>query len=116
MAEAPSDRLHFGVWPQFIPRSLLLPRTSIWENLAVSARRYPDKPAFICYDSPITYRQLYDDAERLAGFLREKCGVVKGDRVVIYAQNSINFVIAYYAILRADAVVVPLNPMNRVQK
>ena len=39
MAEAPSDRLHFGVWPQFIPRSLLLPRTSIWENLAVGQRR-----------------------------------------------------------------------------
>jgi fatty-acyl-CoA synthase len=32
--------------------------------------------------------------------------------VVLLAQNSFNFVIAYYAILRADAVVVPLNPMS----
>jgi len=116
MAEAPIDRLHFGAWPQFIPRSLTLPATSVWDNLEVSARRYPDKAAFICYDSPITYRRLHEDAERLAGFLVQKCGVKKGDRVVVYAQNSINFVIAYYAILRADAVVVPLNPMNLTEE
>ena len=116
MAEAPKDRPHFAAWPSYVPRSLDLPRTSIWENLAITARRHPQKPAFICYDSPITYADLHRDAERLAGFLQKKCGVAKGDRVVVYAQNSINFVIAYYAILRADAVVVPLNPMNLTEE
>ena len=106
------ERAHFAVWPSYVPRSLDLPANSIWENLEISSRRHPEKPAFICYDSPITYGELRRDAERLAGFLQKRCGVAKGDRVILYAQNSINFVIAYYAILRADAVVVPLNPMN----
>jgi fatty-acyl-CoA synthase len=116
MAEAPSNRPHFGVWPAYVPRSLDLPRTSVWENLEISARRQPDKAAIICYDSVITYRQLHADAESLAGFLAKRCGVGKGDRVVLYAQNSINFVIAYYAILRANAIVVPLNPMNLTEE
>ena len=36
----------------------------------------------------------------------------RGDRVALYMQNSPQWVIAFYAILRADAVVVPINPMN----
>ena len=36
----------------------------------------------------------------------------RGDRVLLYLQNSPQFVISYYAVLRADAVVVPINPMN----
>jgi fatty-acyl-CoA synthase len=99
-------------WPAEVPRALQLPETSLWVNLEVSARRYPGKPAFICYDNTMTYAQLRERAEALAGFLQSRCGVAKGDRVLLFAQNSFQFVIAYYAILRADAVVVPVNPMN----
>ncbi len=40
----------------------------------------------------------------------------KGDRVLLYMQNCPQFIISYYAILRADAVVVPVNPMNRSEE
>ncbi len=43
-------------------------------------------------------------------------GVGKGDRVALYMQNCPQFVVALYAILRADAVVVPVNPMNRADE
>jgi fatty-acyl-CoA synthase len=99
-------------WPAEVPRVLELPETSVWANLDISARRHPAKPAFICYENEMTYAQLKDRADRLAGFLQKRCGVAKGDRVLLFAQNSFQFVIAYYAILRADAVVVPINPMN----
>ena len=99
-------------FPAEVPRTLQLPQTSLWVNLEVSARRYPAKPAFICYGNTLTYAQLKERAEALAGFLQARCGVAKGDRVLLFAQNSFQFVIAYYAILRADAVVVPVNPMN----
>jgi len=99
-------------FPAEVPRSLQLPQTSVWANLDISARRYPDKPAFICYGNTLTYAQLKEHADRIAGFLQRRCGVAKGDRVLLFAQNSFQFVIAYYAILRADAVVVPINPMN----
>ncbi|HUL56545.1 MAG TPA: long-chain fatty acid--CoA ligase [Usitatibacter sp.] len=101
-----------AVWPQYVPRHLTLPQTSIWYNLEVSSKRQASKPAFICYGNAITYAELKLEVDKLAGFLEKRCGVAKGDRVLLYAQNSIQFVIAYYAILRANAVVVPVNPMN----
>ena len=92
---------------------LVLPQTSLWYNLEVSAKRYPDQPAVIFYDSVLSYAQLERDARRLAGFLQSQCGVKRGDRVALQLHNSPQFVIAYYAILRADAMVVPVSSMNR---
>ncbi len=42
--------------------------------------------------------------------------MTKGDRVLLFAQNSPQFVIGYYATLRANAVVVPVNPMNLTEE
>jgi fatty-acyl-CoA synthase len=107
---------HFAFWPREVPRELALPETSMWFNLEVTARRYPGKAAFICYDNAMTFARLKAEAEALAGFLQQECKVAKGERVLLFAQNSLQFVIAYYAILRADAVVVPINPMNLTEE
>ncbi len=104
---------HYAHWPPGVPKSLSVPRTSLYYNLEVSARRYPDKGAIYYYGTTITYAELQRSAEALAGHLQHACGVRRGDRVLLYAQNCPQFVIGYYAILRADAVVVPVNPMNR---
>ena len=103
---------HFDFWTPGIPRHLSIPETSLWYNLEVSARRFPHKPAFLFYDSALTFAALAREAEAVGGFLQRECGVRRGDRVGLYLQNSPQFVIAYYAILRADAMVVPMNPMN----
>jgi fatty-acyl-CoA synthase len=100
------------VWPKHHPRSLTTPKTTLWHNLEVAAARYPDKPATIFYDSRLSYADLQRQAEQLAGFLQQRCGIGRGDRVLLDAQNSPQFVLAYYAILRSDAVVVPVSPMN----
>jgi len=102
---------HYPHWPPFVPKSLAVPHTNVFFNLEVSARRYPDKTAIDYYGSPLSYEQCYGQAEAIAGWLRAH-GVVKGDRVLLYCQNGPHFIIGYYAILRADAVVVPVNPMN----
>jgi fatty-acyl-CoA synthase len=104
---------HYAHWPPGVPKTLAVPRTSLYFNLEVSARRYPDKAALYYYGTQISYAELLRSAEALAGFLQQACGVGKGDRVLLYAQNCPQFVIGYYAILRADAVVVPVNPMNK---
>ena len=106
-----SDR-HFSFWPKGQPRSMSVPATSLFYNAEVSAARYPDKPYLIFYDTPVSFAEFRDEAERLAGFLQQACGVRKGDRVLLFMQNSPQYVIGYYGILRADAVVVPVNPMN----
>jgi fatty-acyl-CoA synthase len=88
----------------------------MYYNLEVSARRFPDKPAMLYYDSPLSFAQLKRDADALAGFLQKRCGVGRGDRVLLLMQNSPQFVIGFYAILRADAMVVPVNPMNLTEE
>ena len=81
-----------------------------------AALRSPHKAALVFYDSVVSYARLQDETERLAAHLQQVCGVRKGDRVLLYMQNSPQFVIGFYAILRADAVVVPVNPMNLTEE
>jgi len=107
---------HYSHWPPGLPKSLPVPRTSLYYNLQVSATRYPDKTAIHYYGNDISYSRLDAEVRALAGYLTHRCGVKRGDRVLLYMQNSPQFVIGYYAILRADAVVVPVNPMNRTEE
>ncbi len=102
---------HFAHWPKGLPRHMTIPETDLFYNVEVSARRYPAKPFLVFYDTQISYAEFKDEAERIAGWLQAQ-GVAKGDRVLLYMQNSPQFVLSYYGILRANAVVVPVNPMN----
>ncbi len=103
---------HFAVWPKHLPHSLTLPETTLYHNLEVSAARYPNKRIIAFYGRDIPFRELKDHVDRLAGYLQRRLGVQRGDRVLLDMQNSPQFIIAYYAILRADAIIVPVNPMN----
>jgi fatty-acyl-CoA synthase len=107
---------HFAHWPPGAPRTLDLPRESVYRNLEATAVRLPDRAAIDYYGSRLSYRELKRDVDALAGFLQQTWGVRRGDRVLLDLQNSPQFVIAYYAVLRADAVVVPVNPMNRTEE
>ncbi len=111
----PSHTEHFKFWPKRLPHHITAPATSLWHNLAVNALRFPDKPALVFFDRVLTYAEIMQQAERLAATLAG-AGVKKGDRVVLYMQNSPQWVIAHFAILRANAVVVPVNPMNRTEE
>jgi len=103
---------HYPHWPPQVPRHLTLPQTSLFYNAEVSATRFPGKPFIIYYGTPVTFARFKDEAERVAGYLQHECGVKAGDRVLLYMQNSPQWIVAYYGILRANAVVVPVNPMN----
>ncbi len=108
-------RPHYKFWPKRLPHALNPPATSLWDNLEISARRYPDKPALVFFGRIFSYRELVDKAQRLAATL-SALGVKKGDRVMLDMQNCPQLVIAHFAILRANAVVVPVNPMNRAEE
>ncbi|TDL80980.1 long-chain fatty acid--CoA ligase [Peribacillus frigoritolerans] len=107
---------HFEHWPVRVPYTLTVPETTLYDNLEISARRYPDKTAIYYYGAEITYRQLLREVDALAGFLEKKLAVTRGENVLLFVQNSPQFVIGYYAILRAGAVVVPINPMNTAEE
>ena len=103
---------HFAYWPKRVSKSLTVPETTLYDNLVVSAKRYPNKVAIEYYGASKTYKQLLEEVENLAGYLEHKLEVCPGERVMLYMQNSPQYVIAFYAILRVRGVVVPINPMN----
>lgn len=73
-----------------------------------NARRAPDREALIYQTSRYTYSQLDKKVNQTARVLAAR-GVSHGDRVALMSPNSADFVIAYYAILKLGAVVVPIN-------
>ncbi len=103
---------HFAFWPPDLPRSLPPARTTLHDVLEAVAQRFPDKPATIFQDETLSWGEIRRRAHELAGHLQHACGVQRGDRVLLDMQNGPDFVIACFAILRADAVVVPVAPMN----
>ena len=111
----PPDRPHFRHWPKRLPRELVVPETSLWFNLEVAATRFPRKAAYRFFGRSISFAELKAQAEAIAGWL-QSVGVKKGERVALYLQNCPQFVAAFYGIVRADAVVVPVNPMNRAEE
>lgn len=72
--------------------------------------RYPDKYAVIYLGVSFCYARLRDLSERFAAALLD-LGVKKGDRVMIYIPNCIQFVIAFLGTQRIGAVIVPVSPI-----
>src|SRR6185295_17395800 len=107
---------HFPHWPPGQPKTLELPRETVYANLTSSTATRPQRAAIDYYGGRISYERLKREVDALAAFLQQRFGVKRGERVLLYAQNCPQFIVAYYAILRADAVVVPVNPMNRTEE
>src|SRR5436309_700561 len=72
------------------------------------AARAPEAVAVRLDGLELTYAELDDRSARLAALLREK-GIQQGDRVGVMLPNVLEFPISYYGVLRAGAVVVPMN-------
>src|SRR4051794_38950298 len=76
--------------------------------LTESAERSPESPAIRLGEVELSYGELDNRSARLATLLREK-GIEPGDRVGVMLPNVPEFPVAYYGVLRAGAVVVPMN-------
>lgn len=72
--------------------------------------KYPDRSAIIYLGEKFTYARLQNLINRFATSLN-RLGVKKGDKVVLYITNSIQWVIAFFAIQKIGAVVVPVAPI-----
>ncbi|MBV1856381.1 long-chain-fatty-acid--CoA ligase [Catellatospora tritici] len=82
--------------------------TNLAQNLAAAAARDGSASAIRIGDAVVTYAQLDEASARVAGLLHER-GVQPGDRVGIMLPNVPQFAAAYYGILRAGAIAVPMN-------
>jgi len=89
-------------------------QSNIVKKIYSSANEYPDKTALVDGDRVLTYRELAQQINAAASYLINN-GVVKSDRVSIILENSVEYVIAYYAILAAGGVVVALNTQAKAE-
>jgi natural product biosynthesis luciferase-like monooxygenase protein len=81
----------------------------VHRQFARQVARTPEHVAVRFLDQSLTYRELAQRVERLAGWLRGR-GVAAGDRVGICTQRGIGMVVAVMAVLRSGACYVPLDP------
>jgi len=98
-------------YPPDVPFHLHYPEIPLYAFLDEAAKDWPDKTAlvFAPTGAEMTYAELLEKTNRFAHAL-QNLGVKKGDRVAIMLPNCFQFVIAFYGILKAGAVVTPLNP------
>ena len=74
-----------------------------------SAVRFPDKTALVASGKRLTFSQLDDLSDELAQGLLNR-GIARGDRVVLFLDNSVEAVVSIFAVLKAGAVFSPVNP------
>jgi len=88
---------------------------SVGDLVKETAQRVPDKPALIFHDQPIKYSEVDREIDRAAaGFA--SLGIKRGDRVAVLVHNVPHFVYAYHGLLRAGAVMIPLNTMYTTEE
>ena len=102
-------------WPENMPRTLVFPEKTLPEFLSDHARQTPEKVAFNFYGREIPFREFDQRTNQLAMALMD-FGLKKGDRVSLFLENSPQFVIGYFAILKAGGVVVAANPMFKEEE
>jgi len=105
------NRLHEPFWPNRLPKTLTYPEVPLFRLIETAAEFYPEKAAVNYYGQPLSYRRMVGEINSLAGALSAG-GIQKGQRVAVYMQNTPHYIISFYAVMRANAVVVPVNPMN----
>jgi amino acid adenylation domain-containing protein len=85
------------------------------DYLSATARRLGDKVALVCDGQRSTFAEIDRRADEMAAFF-ERCGVERGDRILIFAENTIDTVISFWAVQRANAVVSIVSPLTKADK
>lgn len=107
-----ADRPWFSSWPEGVPRTLDYPSMPLYGLLTAAAAKWPGSTAFACGKQSFSYRELDDVTDRLAAGLHS-LGVTSGNTVVLLLPNGLDFVVAYYGILKAGCTVTAVNPLSR---
>lgn len=85
------------------------------EMLETASERFGSKTAIVCGDKRISYKELNDDANRMANALK-KLGITRGDRVALLLGNSPEFIISYFGTVKLGATAVPLDTKYKLEE
>jgi amino acid adenylation domain-containing protein len=92
-----------------------MPADTLYEWFAESAERYPREPALEVADVSLTYEELRDVVDRLAGHILRRAGTLPR-RIGVLASRTLATYAGYLAALRLGAAVVPMNPAAPYQR
>jgi long-chain acyl-CoA synthetase len=109
------SRLWFDAYDQGVPKHIEYPRISLIDMLENSAQKYPDHIVTFDNEKPIYYREFITMCNCLALNLIHM-GIKEGDPIALSLPNSWRFILAFFAILKAGAIVVGINPLIRTNE
>ncbi|MGW4346929.1 class I adenylate-forming enzyme family protein [Streptomyces sp. NPDC004690] len=115
MTAAPASRYAAKPWLDLLDeaqRAPVHPADSLVHALRRSAADAPDRAFLAYFDARLTYREVDELSDSVAGHLAAH-GLERGERVAVLLQNSPHFVLAVLGAWKAGAVVVPVNPMYK---
>lgn len=104
--------LHSVNWPAEISREPVYPlgEIALTDYLRQRAAETPDQSVCIFYGNELGFAQLNQQSDAFAAVLQQH-GVKRGDRVGVMLPNCPQFLVAFFAILKLDAIHVPVNPL-----
>lgn len=105
-------KLWYKFWPAAMPTNLDYPEVPLHDLLRDSARKHPKISAITNFEREITYAELDLLSDQFASGLAA-LGVRKGSRVAVFLPNIPQFIIAYFGILKAGAVITAISPMHK---
>lgn len=106
------DKPWLEMYDRGVPKTIDYPNCTLQQFLRDAALKYPQQACTVFRDVPLTYHEMNSLTDRMAGYFKH-CGLTKGDRVGIWLPNIPQFVIAFYAILKAGGIVVAINPQYK---
>lgn len=101
-----------GTICQLTPDGLMMIH-SVQRLLQEAAVTFAERPAFSLQHQTVSYRALDQLSDQLAAYLQSELRLQQGDRVAIALPNVLQFPIAFFGVLKAGLVAVPLNPLLR---
>jgi long-chain acyl-CoA synthetase len=99
-------------WPATVPKHLDYPEIPLHELLRKSAKKHPNNVAVACFEREITYAELDSLSDQFAAAIAG-LGVKKAGKVAVFLPNIPPFLIAYFGILKAGAVVTTISPLHK---
>ncbi|MBR3770983.1 MAG: acyl--CoA ligase [Clostridium sp.] len=85
---------------------------NLCEYLLESAEKYPEQIFVRDGENQYSYQSVCQKVKAYASYLVDNCHLQPNDKVVLYVENSIEYIVAYFAVMWVGGVVVPVNTVN----
>lgn len=105
------SKIWFDFYHEKRPKTINVEEKNLEQFFQGNFNKFSKSVAFESLGQGLTFEELDILSLKFASFLQKRCGVKKGDRVALLIPNILQFVVASLGILRAGAVLVPLNPL-----